>query len=70
MNVIPVFELGMNKINNNAYLTRRNNVVEKWIYFYENCKVETGDELKYLDADVFETFLSYSSWFYPSSFSF
>lgn len=70
MNVIPVFQLGSNRINYNAYLTRKNNVVEKWIYFYESCKVETGDELKYLHADVFAAFLSYSSWFYPSSLSF
>lgn len=57
-NVMQVFQLGINKIYYNIYLNRTNNIVEKQIYFYDNCKVKISFSSSYLfqDADVLKHF--------------
>jgi len=58
MNVMPVFQQEMNKIYYNSDLNRRNNIAEKQIYFYDNCKVKISFGSSYLfqDADILNHF--------------
>lgn len=55
---MQVFQLGIKKIYYNTYLNRTNNIVEKQIYFYDNCKVKISFSSSYLfpDADVLKHF--------------